>query len=110
MRQNKRWLKTVYLKRYITIKDNEGAIYTDYDSTPIEIKANIQPAGGRVMAEIYGERLAYMFTMYYDGQLELKEKDGVCVYVGPNCKPDYKIVAIRNWNNHKVIDLEKVMQ
>lgn len=108
MRQNRRWLKDVYLKKYLTIKDNEGTITTDYDNTSTKLEANIQPAGGKVMAEMYGERLKYMLTMYYDGSIELKEKDGVCVYVSHESKPDYKIVAIRPWNNHKVIDLEKV--
>lgn len=108
MRLNRRWLKKVYLKRYITVKDNEGTTCTDYDAVPIEFKANIQPAGGKIMAEVYGERLAYMLTAYYDEPLDIKEKDGVCVYVAANHKPDYKVVAIRPWNNHKVIDLEKV--
>ena len=109
MRQNRRWLKTAFLKKYLVIKDAEGTTTTGYDTTPAEFKPNIQPAGGKVMAEMYGERLKYMLTMYYDGSIELKEKDGVCVYVPPERKPDYKIVAIRPWNNHKVIDLEKVM-
>lgn len=109
MRHNKRWLKTVYLKKYLTIKDTEGTTTTGYDTTSLELKANIQPASGKVMAEIYGERLAYMLTMYYDGSLDIKEKDGICVHVSSDKKPDYKIVAIRPWNNHKVIDLEKVM-
>ncbi len=109
MRHNKRWLKTIYLKKYLTVKDAEGTTTIGYDATQVEFKANIQPASGKVMAEIYGERLAYMLTMYYDGSLDLKEKDGICVYVSSDKKPDYKIVAIRPWNNHKVIDLEKVM-
>lgn len=109
MHQNRRWLKDLYLKKAIPKEDDEGTIYTDYDDTPVDFKANVQPAGGKVMAEMYGERLAYMLTMYYSGSLDIKEKDGICVYAGPSEKPDYKIVAIRPWNNHKVIDLEKVM-
>lgn len=107
MRLRQRDLKTYYLRRRIVQTDPEGVKYSDYD-TAVEIKAKIQPAGGKVMAEIYGERLNYIKTMYYDGSVELKENDGICVCAGPTEKPDYKVVGIAPWD-HKTITLEKVM-
>lgn len=107
MRLRQRDLKTYYLRSRIVQTDAEGVKYPDY-ATGVEIKAKIQPAGGKVMAEMYGERLKYIKTMYYDGPLELKENDGICVYVGQNDKPDYKVVGIAPWD-HKTITLEKVM-
>lgn len=107
MRLRQRDLKTYYLRKRKTKTDVEGLKYSDYD-TAVEIKAKIQPAGGKVMAEMYGERLNYIKTMYYDGSLEIKENDGICVYVGPAEGPDYKVVGIAPWD-HNVITLEKVM-
>lgn len=107
MRLRQRDLKTYYLRGRITKTDSEGVKYPDYD-TAVEIKAKVQSAGGKVMAEMYGERLNYIKTMYYDGSLELKENDGICVYVGPAEDPDYKVVGIALWD-HKAITLEKVM-
>ena len=61
-----------------------------------------------MLSEIYGLRLAYMLTMYCQSDAGLSENDGICVYVGKDKEPDYKIVAIRPWNTHIVADLEKV--
>ena len=72
--------KTYWLKKKITTEDNEGNVYADY-SEAIEIKANIYPASGKLQAEIYGERLNYIFNMLYDSQEKLNEGDGICVFV-----------------------------
>ena len=98
--------KTYWLKKKITTEDNEGNIYADY-SDPIEIKANIYPASGKLQAEIYGERLNYIFNMLYDGKEKLKEGDGICVFVDKDSKPDYKIISIKPYS-HQLIELEKI--
>jgi len=98
--------KDYWLKKKITIEDNEGNVYADY-SEPIEIKANIYPASGKLQAEIYGERLNYIFNMLYDGPLKLKEGDGICVFVDKDSKPDYKIISIKPYS-HQLIELEKI--
>lgn len=108
MRLRQRDLVDIYLKRKIPATDGEGTEYSTYDPVPIKIKAKIQPAGGKAMAEMYGERLKYMRTMRYDGQLNLNEGDGLCIYVSPDNSPDYKITAINPWDI-KVFDLEKVI-
>lgn len=98
--------KTYWLKKKITSKDNEGNVYADYYE-PIEIKANIYPASGKLQAEIYGERLNYIQNMLYDGSEKLNEGDGICVYVDKNSKPDYKIISIKPYS-HQLIELEKI--
>ena len=98
--------KTYWLKKKITNEDNEGNVYADY-SEPIEIKANIYPASGKLQAEMYGERLNYIFNMLYDGPWKLKEGDGICVFVDKDSKPDYKIISIKPYS-HQLIELEKI--
>lgn len=99
--------KTYWLKKKTTIEDNEGNVYRDYYNEPIEIKANIYPASGKLQSEIYGERLNYIFNMLYDGPEKLEEGDGVCVFVGMDSKPDYKILSIKPYS-HQLIELEKI--
>lgn len=99
--------KTYYLKRKNPIDDDEGNVYVDYSNEPIEIEANIYPASGKLQAEIYGERLNYIFNMLYDGQEQLTEGDGICVFVDKDSKPDYKIISIKPYS-HKLIELEKI--
>lgn len=99
--------KAYYLKKKTIIEDNEGGKYPGY-SEPIEIKANISPASGKLQAEIYGERLNYILNMLYDGPLEFVEGDSICVYVSKDSHPDYKIISIKRYS-HMVIELEKII-
>lgn len=108
MRLRQRDLKPYTVKKHGTFKDTDGTKYTGYEPTGKTIKANIQPAGGKMLSEIYGLRLAYMLTMYCQSNVDIKENDGVCAYVDNTKDPDYKIVAIRRYNTHTVADLEKV--
>ena len=88
-------------------EDDEGNVYEDYSNEPIEIKANIYPASGKLQVEIYGERLNYIFNMLYDGPENLNEGDGICVFVDKDSKPDYKIISIKPYS-HQLIELEKI--
>lgn len=108
MRLRQRDMKTYIYKKYGTFKEIDGTKYTGYEREGREIKAKIQPAGGKMLAEIYGLRLQYMLTMYCEKGTELKENDGICVYVDGNKDPDYKIIAIRTWGTHIVADLERI--
>lgn len=99
--------KTYWLKKKTPIEDDEGNVYSDYSNTSIEIKANIYPASGKLQAEIYGERLNYIFNMLYDGPEKLNEGDGICVFVDKDSKPDYKIISIKPYS-HQLIELEKI--
>jgi len=117
--------KTYYLKTKSVITDGEGGKYPGYSVTPVEIKANIFPAGGKLQAEIYGERLNYILNMLYDdpyitevrdkvlyyisqnSKVEFCEGGGICVYVSSSSEPDYKIISIKPYG-HLVLELEKI--
>lgn len=79
----------------------------DYD-VAIPIEAAIWAAGGKIQAEMYGERLAYMKNMHYEGTETMQEGDGICVAVGPEELPDYKIVAINDDFIPAQITLERI--
>lgn len=108
MRLLQRDLKPYTVKRRIIFKEPDGTTYEEADPVGHTIRANVQPAGGRTLIEMYGERLVYMLTAYVDTKTDILEADGICIYVVPDKAPDYKVVAIRRWNTHYVIDLEKV--
>lgn len=108
MRLRQRDLKTYQYKKHGKHKDPDGTTYTGYETEGTKIRGKIQPAGGKMLSEIYGLRLAYMLTMYCENSTELSENDGICVYVDKDKDPDYKIIAIRLWSTHIVADLEKV--
>lgn len=99
--------KTYYLKKRTMGKNDEGMDIETFGD-PVEIGANIQPATGKVQAELYGVQLNYMMNMYYDGEEIVTEGDGICVYVGATEKPDYIVQPIKIYNGHKVIELKKV--
>lgn len=114
MRLRQRDLKPYAVKRREVVKDPDGTTYDGWVDQTI-IKANVQPAGGKLMSEMYGERLAYMLVGYVENTTDVlrltedfnteKEVFGMCIY---SQDADYRIVAIRPWDAHKVIDLEKV--
>lgn len=100
-------LNTYYLKPKTVVTDSEGGKYPGYSETPVEIKANIWPAGGRLQAEIYGERLNYILNMLYDGTETINEGDGICVYVDNTQSPDYKVISYKRYS-HQLIELERI--
>ena len=109
MRLRKRDLTTVYLKRTELTQDDEGNDITNY-LAPIILEMNVQSANGSVNAQIYGSQLSSMKSCKYQGD-ELKEgRDencGVCVYVGRDEQPDYKIVSIQPFSTHINLMLER---
>lgn len=107
MRLRQRDLRTVTVKKFLPLQDSDGTAYSGYEETGAEIKASIQPAGGKLMAEMYGQKLAYMKTMRCEGTIDIVEGDGVCVDVPATEEPDYRIIAVSPWDV-KVFDLEKV--
>lgn len=97
-------------KRDVVFRPRESAQEPDGTTSygwgaPQTVRGTIQPAVGRVMAELYGERLAYMWVMYTDQPALGLEAAGVCLFAAD---PDYKAVAIRPWNGHTVIDMEAI--
>lgn len=101
-------LKSYWLKKKSIYTDAEGGKYEDYSTTPVKIEANISPLSGRLASELYGLRTNYMLLMLCGASNDIKEGDGLCVYVKMNEKPDYKVVSIKRFS-HLVIELEKVI-
>jgi hypothetical protein len=63
------------------------------------------------MADMYGERLSYMRTMYVEGNPDVTESAGVWVNIPADSdhpNPEYRVIAVRPWGAHTVVDLEKV--
>lgn len=109
MRLTQRNLKTVYLRTPISVKDKQGYIKKAW-TDPIPLKMTIQPAGGAVNAQIYGEKLVYMLTGKYQGQTikaGKSEDAGLCIYVDKGQEPDYKITSIQEFSTHKNITMQK---
>lgn len=100
-------MKRYYLKKYQSEKDEEGNIISSF-SSPVEIHAEIWPAGGQLQAQIYGARLQYILNMNFQGDTEINERDGICVHVNSENSPDYRVISIKNYFNHQFIELEKI--
>ena len=75
-------------------KHAEGNTYTAWGD-PVEIDAIIRRASGKIAAAQYGERLAYVCKMQYDGAEPIAEGDGICVYVSGDQDPDYRVTAVK---------------
>jgi hypothetical protein len=100
--------KDYYIRQRTVSSDGEGGKIVSY-GTAKQIQANIYPASGKVQAEMYGERLAYILNMLYDGSESIRENDGICVNVAGTEKPDYKVISIKQYTSHKMIELEKLL-
>lgn len=111
MRRNRK--RTMYLRKRQPQKDSEGGTYTSYgEAVPFE--GEVWPAGGKVQAEMYGERLSYIRNLKVEGNysvttdekgkvhyvypdgMDIAESDGICIDVPPDAEtPDYKIISIK---------------
>lgn len=108
MRLRQRDQKAILFKQRTTLEENDGTTYEGWGE-PITIYGNLQPAAGRLMSEMYGERIGYMLAMYVEGKSNVLESSGAWIYVTEDSpEPDYRVVAVRPWGSHTVIDLEKV--
>ncbi|MFT4005892.1 MAG: hypothetical protein QM683_09745 [Lacrimispora sp.] len=123
MRLKRNRLKQYHHRSAVQKKDNEGNSYTEYGlSQPIT--AEVWPAGGKLQAEMYGQRLSYIRNCRLDGEykaqtdekghisylfdtLAIREGDGICLDVPVESDPDYKIIAIRPYR-HLYMELEKI--
>lgn len=106
------WKDTVYLKKHSIGSDDEGNDITSYSEESVELQMDVQSAGGQIQAQIWGTELPYVKTCYYEGD-EINEgeneKDGICYKVDSISKPDYEIISIQEFSEHKVITLKKLV-
>jgi len=107
MRIARRALKVVQWRARTVTKTEEGASVETY-SPAIPFYAAVWQASGHVDALLYGERLAYTYHMEYDGPLPLEHNDGICLFVGPDKGPDYKITSINRDHHPQTFILERL--
>ncbi len=107
MRLRQYRIKTYNLKHHIMAQNEEGNTYPAWGS-PVEIDAEIWPAGGQLQAQIYGQELQYMLNMLYQGDQEIKESDGICVFVSADQDPDYQVISQQRYTDHWTFVLKKL--
>jgi len=118
MRLLKRDQQPVIFRERVPLREPDGTSYEGWSPDFVMLKGNVQPAGGKLMAEQYGERLGYMLVMYTERSataLELLKAFngehkgyGAWVYAPETAEePDYKVVAVKGWR-HIIIELERV--
>lgn len=119
MRIKRSRLETYHLRKRITKKDKEGNTYEEWDAA-VSFSGESWPASGKVQAQQYGERLAYIRNLRIDGKytmetdkkgmvsydfgdgLKIRESDGICLYVPGEHDPDYKIISIKPYRPLKL--------
>jgi len=69
---------------------------------PVAIRVVCQPAGGALDAQLYGTRVKSMYTLFYAGLEAIKPGDGLCVHVVADARPDYRVVAVQEWELRKI--------
>lgn len=124
MRLKRSRLRQYHHKKRIQEKDNEGSSYTAYGEAQ-SFTGEAWPASGKIQAEQYGERLGYIQNIRIDGKYSVKadeknvvhyvlengvdmvEGDGICLFVGKDADPDYKIISIRPYRFLK-LEVEKL--
>lgn len=123
MRLKRNRLKQYCLRPAEAKKDNEGNSYLEYGEAK-PVTAEIWPAGGKLQAEMYGQKLSYIRNCRIDGAYTVetdekghvsyllgsqpfREGDGFCVYVPGESDPDYKIIVIRPYRQ-LYMELEKL--
>ena len=116
-------LKTYSHRSAISKKDNEGNSYIEY-GLPSSFEAEVWPAGGKLQAEMYGQRVNHIQNCrinagyevmadekgrvsYRIGYTTIQEGDGICVYVPGEQEPDYRIVAIRPYR-YLTLEVERI--
>lgn len=123
MRLRRNRITTIYHRKQETVKDAEGCTIEEY-GTATALKGEIWPAGGRIQAEQYGEKLDYIRNLRLSGKYEItatdkrtvytlstgaeiSEGDGLCLYVNGDTDPDYRIISIKPYR-FLTIEVEKV--
>ena len=104
-------------------KDNEGSSYMEYGPAA-SFLAEEWPAGGKVQAEMYGNRLPNIRNLRIQGTYKevpgtgkvsyavkdgpvITANDGICLCVDDAAAPDYKVIAIYPYR-FLVLEVEKL--
>lgn len=118
-------VKKYYVKSAVNKKDSESSAYVEYGA-PIEFAGEVWPGGGKVQAEMFGERLSYIrnirinddYVIQIDSKgrvhyllnsgADITESDGICIYVSKDEQPDYKIISIKPYSVLR-LEVEKIV-
>lgn len=65
-------METFHLMTRVTVRDDEGNTYAAYEA-PVAIKGESWPAGGKVQAATYGEKLPYVRNVKVAGNYEARK-------------------------------------
>lgn len=124
MRMRRKRVQEFYLRNRETVKDGQGSTYEEY-AEPVLFRGEVWAAGGKVQAEMYGERLSYIRNVRIQGKyvittdrkgvvhyvypdgVDVSESDGVCLYVSKDSKPDYKIISVKPYEPLR-LECEKI--
>nr|WP_239017673.1 hypothetical protein [Streptococcus suis] len=97
-------LKPYLIRKAVVVTSDEGIKKAAYSDVATEIRAEIWPASGRVQSEIYGERVNYILNCLIDRETLVSEGDGFCI---DSDKVTYKVISIKRYTNHQVLELER---
>lgn len=102
-------------RKKVTSKNGEGSTSISYEDASAVV-GEVWPATGKMQAEMYGMDLSYIRNVKIEGKyvitsdakgvlhyvfddgLDIVEKDGLCLYVDGESKPDYEIISIKPYN------------
>lgn len=112
MRLKRNRLNVFFLKNRESRKTAEGGVCEAYGEGKA-LSGEVWPAGGKLQTELYGEHVGYIRNVRINGKYSvqteekgnavytladgtaLREGDGLCIYVGKDQEPDYRIISIR---------------
>lgn len=113
MRMKRSRVKEYFCRKAVPVKDREGGTSLEYQPS-IAFTGEVWPAGGKIQAEQYGNRLGYIRNIKIQGKYEISpdekgrlhyvfpetgldivEGDGLCLHVPGDAPPDYRVISIR---------------
>lgn len=125
MRLKRSRIETFYHRARTTTKDAEGCT-TEVYGDAIAVTGEAWPASGQVQAQEYGHDLGYVYNMrltekyscasddkgnrHYtlaESGAVISELDGICLHVGADEEPDYRIRSIKPYR-FLTMELERV--
>lgn len=123
MRARRSRVEEYYLKKKKVTKDREGSTQTVYGKA-VRFEGVAWPATGKIQAQMYGQRLPYIYNLKIDKEytvkmdekgvlhyicndLDIVEGDGICLYANRDGNPDYRIISIKPYRFLK-IEVEKI--
>lgn len=104
MRLKRNRLKPYLIRKAVVVTSDEGVKKAAYSDVATEVRAEIWPASGRVQSDIYGERVNYILNCLVDRETLVSEGDGFCIN---SDKVTHKVISIKRYTNHQVLELEQ---